>query len=181
MGTWDHNFSFSNYVDVCISAQSIGHDTKMVELLYPHTSRCIRIVVPQITTRRGFFQKLWQNYIVLSVCLSVLLLLITKIVFNRSHRVQDWMQMFFSIIAALFGQIQQKITNKLSETIWNTVLILLIIFSTATLSAISYQSLISVKYVRQIDTLNDLMDSNLQIFVQKSLSKDIERWGSNLK
>lgn len=106
---------------------------------------------------------------------------ISKIILNRSYRFNDWTQTFFSILAALFGQKRQKVSQKLWETIWNSQLLLIVIFSTAALSAISYQNLISVKYVNQIDTLHDLAQSNLKIFVERSKSSDFKTWGNNLE
>lgn len=148
--------------------------------MYQHETECLRIVVPRIKTVQQFIVKLAKNSIVQLIALLVLLMFISKIILNRSYHVHDWTITFFSILAILFGQKRQQISNKTWETIWNGQLNLIVIFSTAALSAICYKSLISVKYVNQIDTLNDLIKSDLMVFVEKSRTTDFELWGQNL-
>lgn len=177
-----YNFSSSNNADLFISARPLkGNNIELTEFIYPHTTECLKIVVPRIKTEQRFIVKLAQNSIVQSIGLTMALMFISKIILNHSYRVHDWTITFFSILAVLFGQKRQKVSKKSWETIWNGQLNLLVIFSTAALSAISYQSLVSVKYVNQIDTLQDLIKSNLKIFVEKSRATDFKTWGSNLK
>lgn len=177
-----NNFSRSCYADLHITAELIkGNAEEMNEFLYPHDKACFRIVVPRIKTEQDFFDKLSQNNVAQSICLSVLLIYISKIILNRSWRVHDWILTFFTIISSIFGQKRQKISTPLWETIWNAQLLLITIFSTAALSAISYQSLVSVKYNTQIDTINDLIESDLRIFVEISKKSDFNIWGSSLE
>lgn len=177
-----YNSRRSNYADLYVSPQQIkGNNEEITEFVYPHYTDCLRIVVPRIKTEQKFAEKLAHNSIVQSICLTAVLMFISKIILNRSFSVHDWTHTLFSILATLFGQKRQKVSPKLWETIWNAQLLLTVIFSTAALSAISYQTLVSVKYVNQIDTLNDLIKSNLRIFVEKSKASDFKTWGSNLE
>lgn len=153
----------------------------MNQFLYPYDKECFRIVVPRITTEQRFFDKLSRNSVVQSIGILAIIFLMSKIILNRSYRVHDWMMTFFTIFAVLLGQKRPKISTKLWETQWNVLLLLSIIFSTAALSAISYQTLVSVKYIGQIDTLDDLKRSDLRIFVEKSEEKDFELLRSSLE
>lgn len=178
-----YNSRRSSYADLYVSAQQIrgDNDEDITEFMYPHDTECLRIVVPRIKTEQRFAEKLSHNSIVQSICLTALLMFISKIMLNRSYDVHDWTVTFFSLLAVLFGQKRQKVSPKLWETIWNAQLLLTVIFSTAALSAICYQTLVSVKYVNQIDTLNELIKSNLRVFVDKSKTSDFKAWGSNLE
>ncbi len=167
---------------MCILAKLInGNGKELTEFLYPYEMKCLRIVVPRIKTTQRFVEKLCNNSVVQCVCLIVLVMFISKIILNRSLRVYDWAQTLFLIVAMLLAQKHPKVSTKLWETIWDVQVVVMVIFSTAALSAISYQTLVSVKYVPQIDTLNDLIDSNLSIYVEKSKQDIFEASAGNLE
>lgn len=177
-----YKFSCSNYADLYISAEPLkGNSTAISDFLYPQDTECLRIVVPRIKKEQRFTVKLANNSTIQSIGLLMLLMFLSKIILNRSYHPHDWALTFFSILAVLFGQKRQKISSKVWETIWNGQLNFIVIFATAALSAISYHTLISLKHVNQINTLNDLINSNLMIFVEKSKSVGFQSWGHNLE
>lgn len=177
-----YDCSCSLKVDMCISGQPLRTtDTKISTFLYPHYKECLRFVVPHIKNEKQFAEKLANHSIVQSVCLSILLMFISKIILHGSCRLHNFTHTFNVILAELFGQKRPKASTKVWEKMWNVQLLTIAIFSTALLSAISYETLVSVKYVKQIDTLDDLIESNLEIFVEKFRSKDVYAWERNLE
>lgn len=167
---------------MCISGQPLRTtDTKISTFLYPHYKECLRIVVPLIKNERQFAEKLANHSVVQSICLSIVLMIISKIILHGSCRVRNWTHTFNVVLAELFGQKRPKASTKLWEKVWTVHIFTIAIFSTALLSAISYQTLVSVKYVKQIDTLDDLIKSDLKIFVEKFRSRDFDTWGRNLE
>lgn len=159
---------------------------KNTEFLYPHDKQCFRIVAPRIKTEQRFLVKLVQNNIFEAVSLAMIMLFTSKLIFNRSSRRQhNWLLWcileFLSILAMFFGQKRPKCSNKISVTIWNIQLVSIVIFSTAALSAVCYQTLVSIRFVNQIDSLSDLIQSNLTIFVENSMKKEFEAWKNYLE
>lgn len=167
---------------MCISGEPLRTtDSYRTTFLYPHYKECLRIVVPHLKSEKQFAEKLGNDGTVQSICLAIGLMFITKIILNRSCQASNWSHTLNVIFAELFGQKRPKASKKFWEKVWNVQLVLLAIFSTSFLSAISYQTLVSVKYVKQIDTLDDLIKSDLKIFVEESRSGDFDKWGGNLE
>ena len=142
--------------------------------LYPHLKECFRIVVPQIKTTRQIVEKLSHNKIVQSILLCLLLLIIVRMLLNWSQGVHNYTDTFYSIFAALLGQQEQKMSPKLWKNLYTTMILYFAVIFIASLSAISYKALVSVEYVKQLDTIDDLINSNLRILVESDKSRVFE-------
>jgi len=93
---------------------------------------------------------------------------------NWSQGVHNYTDTFYSIFAALLGQQEQKMSPKLWKNLYTTMILYFAVIFIASLSAISYKALVSVEYVKQLDTIDDLINSNLRILVESDKSRVFE-------
>lgn len=163
-----------------ITPEKPGISKNMIEFLYPHGKNCLRIVVPRIKKKQMFLVKLIHNYNCQTICIVFCIFVLFKIVFGRS-RLQTWLPDILSTLAIFLAQGKPIKSHRLWVSIWNGELVLFSLFSTAALSAICYKTIISTKYISQIDSLDDLVQSNLTILVPSFLSESIKFWENNVE
>lgn len=157
-----------------------GTSRSSIEYLYPNDRDCLRVIVPTIQIKEQFLIKLFKNQKCQSIFLGLFITAVAKIVFGKSN-IRQWFQVFFETFGIFLAQKKVLPTNQLWGSILNGILIFYSLFSISTLSAICYETLVSSKYTKQIDTINDLMQSNLTILVPSFMSEDFTAFGENLE
>lgn len=141
------------------------------ERLYPHDKSCLLVVVPQETGIQNFMQKIGKNGDVQSICCVLLMFALVRIVIRRAN-VDEWFTIVFRTLQ--FCLIQGQILDRNAvEAAWTIILRGFSVIAVSTISAILYKSLINVQ-PRQIDTVADLVASNLPVCIPDTLSSQLD-------
>lgn len=147
------------------------------ENLYPHEKDCLVIMVPKQSNLEHFLQKIIKNADIQSICIALILFTIVRIIIQRPSWKQ-WISIFIKSLGIFLNQ--DTLQNETSvEVAWDINLRGFSVLATITLSVIIYKNLISKEYV-EINTIEDLIASNLTIFAPNFLQNDDSFW-SNLK
>lgn len=167
-------------MDLHLSPYSIKKedDTRLqTENLYPHEKDCLVIMVPKQSNLEHFLQKVIKNSDIQSIGIALLLFTIARIIIQRPSW-KMWISVFIKSIGIFLNQ--DKIQNDTAvENAWDINLRGFSVLATIALSVIIYKNLISKEYV-EIDTIEELIASNLTIFAPNFLQNDESFW-SNLK
>lgn len=177
---FDHRLSIADSMDLHLSPYSIKEEENKklkTENLYPHEKDCLVIMVPKQSHLEHFLQKIIKNSDIQSICIALMLFTIVRIIIQKP----SW-KLWISILIKSLGIFlnQDKIQNETSvEVAWDINLRGFSVLATIALSVIIYKNLISKEYV-EINTIEDLIASNLTIFAPDFLRNDESFW-SNLK
>lgn len=147
------------------------------ESLYPHEKDCLVVMVPKQNEFANFLRKVMKNSEIQSICIALLLFAIVRIIIQKSAWWQ-WLSILIKSLAIFFNQ--DRIPNKNGiEVAWDINLRGFSLLATIVLSVIIYKDLITTHYV-EIDTIDDLVSSNLTIYAPDFFQEDDAFW-SNLK
>lgn len=156
---------------------------KSIEFLYPHITDCLRIIVPKFNDMRTFPNKLIRNQYCQALGLAFIIMTLFKAIFGRIL-IRKWQGNIFTTLSIFLAQSKITKSNQSNgswESIWLGLLVTLSLITTAILSAVCYKTIVTVQFQKQINSLQDLIESNLTIFVPKMLAAGIEAWGSTLR
>lgn len=147
------------------------------EHLYPHEKDCLVIMVPKQSKMEHFLHKIIKNPDIAAVCIALVLFTIVRIIIQKLSW-KHWISIFIKSLGIFLNQ--ATIRNESSvEAAWDINLRGFSVLATIAMSVIIYKNLISKEYV-EIDTIEDLIASNLTIFAPDFLETD-ESFRSNLK
>lgn len=138
-----------------------------LERLYPHEKDCLLVIVPKQHNIGNFLSKVFKHGDVQSICWALLVLALVRIAIQRAY-LDEWFSIVFSTLQFFLSQ--GKISNRNSiESAWTNILRGFSVIAISTISAILFKSLVDAK-PRQIDTVEDLISSKIDIFIPESLS-----------
>lgn len=177
------NSSISEYADLYMSSQQLKINNQLketTEFLYPHLKDCLKVIVPKNNDMKTFVIKLIKNYYCQSMVLVFVIMILFKSIFGRIVT-QKWEHDVFTTLGIFLAQKNITKSNHSWESIWLGLLVMLSLITITILSALCYKLIVTIKLPKQINHFDDLIESNLTIFVSNILAGDIEAWGSNLK
>ncbi|KAJ6630889.1 hypothetical protein Bhyg_16545 [Pseudolycoriella hygida] len=177
------NMSLSDEMDLQMSAfpvkdrSAIEQRKLKTEHLYPHERDCLVIMVPKQSNLKNFLEKIMKNSDILSIFLALILFAIVRIIIEKSTWKQ-WITIFIKTLGVFLSQEEIRNANNV-EVAWDMNLRGFSLFATITLSCIIYTNLVNQQPV-EIDTIDDLIASNLTIHAPDFLQNDTS-FMSNLK
>lgn len=179
--------SRSEYADLYMAAEQLKNEQQKSkessEFLYPHIQECVRIIVPTINVIESFPVKLIKHTYCQSIFVAFILMNLFKTIFRRIVS-RKWDIDIFATLRIFLAQgkeTKSKLPKRSWESIWIGLLVTLSLITTALLSALCYKTIVSIQLQKQINTMDDLIKSNLTIFVPKMLASDVEIWRTTLK
>lgn len=139
--------------------------------LYPHDKECLTFFVPQQLRIQNFLKKVISHGDVQSISVALLMFVLVRIIIQRATW-NDLHSITFNTIQLFLAQ--GKIVNRNAiEEAWANILRGFSLFAIITISAILFKSLLNVKH-NDIDTIADLIASNLTIVVPQSLKSHFD-------
>lgn len=159
-----------------MSPQVVGRDYDELNLvtserLYPHDKHCFLIVVPEQMNVQDFLHQVFKHGDVQSICLALLIFASLRITIQRAQ-LGEWVSIIFKTLQMFL--VQGHIVNRNAiEAAWTNILRGFSFIAISTTSAILFKSLVNVRS-HQIDTVADLINSNLTVFVPESLSSQFD-------
>lgn len=173
------SLSVTDNIDLHISPYSLYGDRKKLktESLYPHEKDCVVVMVPKQLSLEEFLQKIVKEPDIQSICIVLIMFAIARIIIQKSPW-KLWTAIFIKTLGIFLNQ--DKISNDTSAQLaWDMNLRGFSVLATIALSVFIYKNLMSKEYV-EIDSIEDLIASNLTIFAPDSFQHDESFW-SNLK
>lgn len=141
------------------------------EHLYPHERDCVVVIVPKQKKPEFFLEKIIKNGDIQSIGMAILVLILIRILIERASY-GKWFTIAFRTIGILFNQVGMKNYNFL-ESAWTNIVKGFSTIATIALSAIIYNHLVNDQY-DEIDTIDELIDSNLTLLAPIFLRDNLE-------
>lgn len=154
---WQSNWINSN-------DKNISFDT---QFCYPHGTDCLSIMVPVVNQHASALYSLAHPLIY-----AVGILFIIMAILRTISGVETFPHAVFITIAALFAQNFRRKPVTVSAKVWDSTMLLFTLSSSIFLSSTLYTNLINDGIALEIDTLQQLADSNLRIVVVDNSSQD---------
>ncbi|KAJ6646287.1 hypothetical protein Bhyg_01498, partial [Pseudolycoriella hygida] len=177
------NMSVSDDMDLHMSAfpvmdRSAVEERKLkTEHLYPHERDCLVVMVPKQSNLKNFLEKIMKNSDIISIFIALILFAIVRIIIEKSTWKQ-WITIFIKTLGVFLSQEEIRNANNV-EVAWDMNLRGFSGLATIALSVIIYTNLVNQQPV-EIDTIDDLIASNLTVFAPDFLQNDTSLM-SNLK
>lgn len=134
------------------------------EYLYPHGFDCESILVPALRRKEHFLFKIFHYNTLL--CLMILMTFVTFVIcriFIESTSPSEWFSEFILTLGYFFAQHFIISPKSKREYSWIFCMLIFTQTSLALLSSILYQSIVVSRYEPEIDTLEQLASSDLNI------------------
>lgn len=142
------------------------------EGLYPHDKHCFLIIVPEQVKVQNFLTEVFNHGDVQSICFALLMFVLFRILIQRAY-LNEWLSITFKTVQLFL--VQGEIANRtVVESAWSIILRGFSVIAISTISAILFNSLVNVQ-PRQIDTIADLISSNLTVYIPESLSSQFDQ------
>lgn len=138
------------------------NDETDFEYLYPHGVDCLSILVPTLRRRESFMYKIVRSNAAVLVFVTFLLFVLVRILIQRAP-ICDWFSEFVVTLGIFLAQKFIRSPKSISEFIWISGLLMFAIIALVILSSILYQSLVVNRYEPEIDTVEQLADTDLNI------------------
>lgn len=156
---------------VVVSRENDEFHSVTSERLYPHDMHCFLIVVLDQMKIQNFLHHVFKHGDVQSICIALLVFALIRITIQRAY-VDEWFSIVFKTLQLFL--VQGQIVNRNGiEAAWTVVLRGFSFIAISTTSAILFKSLVNVQ-PNQIDTVADLIKSNLTVFIPESLSSQFD-------
>lgn len=134
------------------------------EYLYPHGVDCVSILVPSLRRETSFlFKVIHYNTNMCALIFAMYLCFVICRIVIESTSPSDWFSEFLVTFAYFFGQHFIQSPKSKREYSWIFGMLVFALISLALLSSILYQSLVVNRYEPEIDTLEQLANSDLNI------------------
>lgn len=156
MADIDMTSSIMEIVDSNVQSQS--------EYLYPHGVDCMSILVPSLRRKTTFLLKVFHGNtnIFILIFVTFLFFVMSRIFFEYTAP-SDWFSEFLVTLGIFLAQNFIKSPKSKREYIWIFGVLIFAYISIVLLSSILYQSLVVNQYGPEIDTLEQLANSDLNI------------------
>lgn len=136
------------------------------EYLYPHGFECMSILVPSIRQRTNFILMVFRNETTILILITFFMFVVARIIIE-STSTSGWFSEFMLTLEICLAQKFIKSPKSTREFIWVIGLLLFALISVVILASISYKSLVEKLYESEIDTLEQLANSELNIFMTR--------------
>lgn len=141
------------------------NESAWYESLYPHNRECLAIIVPTTSTPINSFVLKFIHSNVLKVIAAIFgILFVARIALLRSSY-QIWFSDYFITMSIILQQNFVRQPKLMVEKIWIILILFFTIVTTVLLGGSIYKTLIVPQFVPNIDTLDELMASNLSILL----------------
>lgn len=148
------------------------------ERLYPHGKDCLLIIVPRQYQVGNFFTTVVKHGDIQSIGIVLTIFVLVRIIIRKAH-FNEWFLIAFKTLQMFL--VQGDILNRNSvEAAWSNILRGFSLFGITAVSAILYKSLINVEH-GEIDTIEDLIASNLTVAVPDTLFHQFQVFSTNLQ
>lgn len=148
-----------------IDPQRFQDKSRNRDYLYPHASDCMSIVVPVNKMRKTFLQILGHQAIVVPVVVVTVLLAIVRVSARRESAVQAVLLTFGTFLA----QQNAPEPRRFSEKLWLCLMLLIALLASMVVSSTMYKIVMTITYEEEIDTMEQLIESGLPIFMLHGL------------
>lgn len=149
------------------------------EYLYPHGSDCLSIIVPKDNKLESFLEKFLHDETIQSIFIIFFLFVLVRIILERSS-MHKWFSDFFITLGIFLPQNFIKNISSNTVLIWLMGLLPFSVITTCLLSSIIYKTLVEKLFSPDMNTLDELIQSNLTLLLTNTDTL-VESWGSNLK
>lgn len=135
------------------------------ESLYPHNRECLAIIVPTTSTSINSFVYKFARSSALKIIVAIfVILMVARIALLRSSY-KIWFSEYFITWSIILQQNFIRKPKLMVEKIWIILILLFSIITTVLLSGTIYKTLVVPQFLPNIDTLDELMASNLSILL----------------
>lgn len=132
------------------------------EYLYPHGVDCLTILVPALRRSESIMFKIFRCNAVVLIFVTFLIFVMVRILIQRA-RIYGWFSEFMVTLGIFLAQKFIRSPTSKSEFIWISGLLVFAIIAVVVLSSILYQGLVVSRFEPEIDTIEQLADTNLKI------------------
>lgn len=137
------------------------------EFLYPHTDVCFVILVPH-SKKQTLIRMLVASKSIRIICVTICLFGCLRILISRSS-INKWIGLFLQTIGVYLSQYGIRRVHGIQNKIWAFSLVYYAIITTAIVSGILYSHLTKTAYEPNIDSLKDLIASDLNIWIPETV------------
>lgn len=146
--------------------------------LYPHGKDCLLIIVPRQYQVGNFFTRFVKHGDIQLIGVVLTMFVIVRIIIRKAF-LDEWFLIAFKTLQMFL--VQGEIANRNAvEAAWSNILRGFSLFGVTAISAILYKSLINVEH-GEIDTIEDLIASNLSVAVPDTLSHQFQVFSTYLE
>lgn len=146
--------------------------------LYPHGKDCLLIIVPRQYRVGNFFTRVVKHGDIQSIGIVLTMFVFVRILMRRAF-LDEWFFIAFKTLQLFL--VQGEIVNRNAvEAAWANILRGFSLFGVTAISAILYKSLINVEH-GEIDTIEDLIASNLSVAVPDTLRHQFQVFSTYLE
>lgn len=135
---------------------------------YPHGYDCLSIIVPRSKKRELFFMQIVTHKFTWAVLLTLLAFWFFRFVITGER----WSEAAMVTIGLFLVQHFEQVKMKPSEHLWTVFMIVFGFFSITILSTMLFASLVNIRVVEEIDTLEQLAASGLNVYVNLPTHED---------
>lgn len=148
------------------------------KFLDPHDFDCLLIIVPNTQHKTSIVIRVLRRGEVLAILLVFSLFGLTRILINWSRN-RNVISHMFNAFAMCLAHKKVRVGNR-REIVWTVGLLVFSVTSTATLSAVLYQKLMTDQPSEPIRTMEDLANSDLTIYVAE-LFYELGSWSEMIE
>lgn len=145
------------------------------EFLYPHDSECICLIVPKTTRLYSFLFKIITSHTIHSIIAVFFVVVLCRIIMLRAN-VASWFQEFLTTFGIYLAQNNLSHNYGRCERMWLICVLMFTVTSTALLSSVFYNSLVIDVNGADIDTFDQLAETNLTIYYPHTQASGVQRW-----
>lgn len=164
-------FSAEDKADVYFSSAMVNPnlDAKPDAVyFYPHSFDCLSIIVPVVKNHESFLHVFVKQPLI-STMAVVIFLLVTLRIICRLESADKAIVLTFGVFCS---QIRVPHSQCTSDRIWTACMLICSLLVTIILSQTIFEILIKDKYEPEIDTFQQLIVSNLKIYVKEPTVED---------
>lgn len=140
------------------------NDEKRPDYLYPHGTDCLSVLVPKSKKKISFMYQVVRYDATLLIFITYLLFSILRI-FMKCAPLSEWFLEFFKTLGFCLAQQKPRNLKSRRDYMWLGGVLMFSYVVVALLSSILYQSLVMSRFDPEIDTVEQLANSNLKIVV----------------
>lgn len=156
-------------------------DTKLnwnTDSLYPHGKDCLLIIVPRQSQIGNLFTTVAKHGDIQTIGIVLAMFVLLRIIIQKSP-FDQWFLIIFKTLQVFLAQ-GHMVNHNAAEATWSNNLRGFSLFGITTISAIICKSMINVEH-GEIDTIKDLIASNLSVAVPDTLQHQFDAFATNLE
>lgn len=132
--------------------------------MYPHGVDCLSVLVPVLKQRDIFIFKVARYNATTLIIVTFLMIVVARVLIQRAP-ISNWFPELLITFGICLAQRNIKSPKSSHEFCWIVSVLLFAFAAVAMLSTILYQSLVLNQYLPEIDTIEQLAASDLNIFM----------------